>query len=72
MIVVEERICWKIFQCKRVMREKDLSSLSALIFESECESQTSCESETVKPTVHISTNSLIINLMYHINAAFDV
>jgi hypothetical protein len=26
MIVVEESICWKIFQCKRVMREKDLFS----------------------------------------------
>ncbi len=26
MIVVEEWICWKIFQCKRVMREKDLFS----------------------------------------------
>ena len=26
MIVVEEWICWKIFQCKRVMREKYLFS----------------------------------------------
>jgi hypothetical protein len=25
MIVVEEWFCWKIFQCKRVMREKDFS-----------------------------------------------
>ena len=26
MIVVEEWICWKIFQCKRVMREKYLQN----------------------------------------------
>ncbi len=26
MIVIEEWICWKIFQCKRVMPEKDLFS----------------------------------------------
>ncbi len=31
MIVVEEWICWKIFQCKRVMREKYLYSLSCVV-----------------------------------------
>jgi hypothetical protein len=31
MIVAEKRICWKIFQCKRVMHEKYIYSLSCVV-----------------------------------------